>query len=303
MTLPLLVAPDVAHALAAGAPVVALESTVIAHGLPAPRNLDLARACEAAVRARGVTPATVAVIDGQIVVGCTDEQIQRLAAGGDIAKISRRDLAAVIARGGTGATTVAGTVLCAAAAGIAIMATGGIGGVHRGGETSLDISADLSELARSPVAVVCSGAKSILDLPRTLEVLETNGVPVAGYGTSTFPAFFSASSGLSLDIRVDGAGATAGLIRAHRALPGAGGIVIANPVPHAAAIPAETVDRWIEAALAAAHRDGIAGKAVTPFLLKALVALSAGATLNANVALLVNNAAVAADIAVALAEG
>ena len=225
------------------------------------------------------------------------------AAGGDIAKISRRDLAAVIARGGTGATTVAGTVLCAAAAGIAIMATGGIGGVHRGGETSLDISADLSELARSPVAVVCSGAKSILDLPRTLEVLETNGVPVAGYGTSTFPAFFSASSGLSLEIRVDGAGAAAGLIRAHRALPGAGGIVIANPVPHAAAIPAETVDRWIEAALAAAHRDGIAGKAVTPFLLKALVALSAGATLNANVALLVNNAAVAADIAVALAEG
>lgn len=303
MSLPLFIAPDVAQALAAGAPVVALESTVIAHGLPAPRNLDLARSCEAAVRARGATPATVAVIDGQIVVGCTDNQIQRLAAGGDIAKVSRRDIAAVIARGDTGATTVAGTMMCAAAAGIAIMATGGIGGVHRGGETSLDVSADLYELARAPVAVVCSGAKSILDLPRTLEVLETNGVPVAGYGTSTFPAFFASSSGLALDIRVDGARAAADLVRAHRTLPGAGGLVIANPVPAAAAIPAATVDRWIDAALAAAHRDGVAGKAVTPYLLKALVDLSAGATLKANVALLVDNAAVAAEIAVALAEG
>ncbi len=302
MTLPLVFAPAVKQAIDTGAPVVALESTVIAHGLTAARNLELALACESAFRARGATPATIAVIDGEIVIGCTEDQIHHLATASDVGKVSRRDITAVIARRGTGATTVAGTLLCAAAAGIRIMATGGIGGVHRGGESSLDISADLSELARSPVAVVCSGAKSILDLPRTLEVLETNGVPVAGYRTAEFPAFYAQTSGLTLEIRLDSAREAADLIRVHRALPGAGAVVIANPVPASAAIPATTVDRWIETALATANQRGVTGKDVTPFLLKALVELSGGATLNTNIALLENNAAVAADIAVALGE-
>jgi len=299
--LPLAVSATVQRALTDQMPVVALESTVIAHGLPSPRNVEVALACEAAIHARGATPATIAVLDGRIVVGCDRDQIEHLGRSDNIAKVSRRDIGAVIANGGDGATTVAGTLLCAHAAGIRIMATGGIGGVHRGGETSLDISADLQELARTPVAVVCSGAKSILDLSRTLEVLETNGVPVAGYETSVFPAFYSRTSDLSLDICLNGATEAAALIQAHSALPGAGGIVIANPPPEETAIPLEKVEVWIDKALAEARKSGIHGKDVTPYLLSALARLSAGATLETNVALLAHNAGVAAGIAVALA--
>jgi pseudouridine-5'-phosphate glycosidase len=298
--LPLTIAPNVQQAIASQAPVVALESTVIAHGLPAPRNCEVALACEAAVRARGATPATIAVLDGRIVIGCDADQIDFIARGTDIAKVSRPDLAAVIARRGNGATTVAGTLLCAAAAGIRVMATGGIGGVHRGGETSMDVSADLQELARAPLAVVCAGAKSILDLGRTLEVLETNGVPVAGFRTGHFPAFYTQKSGHPVAIRVDTATEAADLIAAHQSIPNAGGIVIANPVPAAAAIPSQDVDKWILTALTEAQESGVSGKELTPFLLSALARLSNGATLEANIALLENNAGVAAEIAVAL---
>jgi pseudouridylate synthase len=298
--LPITIAPNVQQAITSQAPIVALESTVIAHGLPAPRNSEVALACEAAVRARGATPATIAVLDGQIVIGCNVDQIDFLARATEIAKVSRRDLAAVIAQRGNGATTVAGTLLCAAAAGIKIMATGGIGGVHRGGETSMDVSADLQELARAPLAVVCSGAKSILDLGRTLEVLETNGVPVAGFGTDDFPAFYSQKSGHPVEIRVDTATEAANLIDAHQKIPDAGAVVIANPVPAHAAIPSPHVDKWIVTALTEARESGVNGKDLTPFLLSTLTRLSDGATLEANVALLENNASVAAEIAVAL---
>ena len=298
--LPLAIAPNVQQAIASHAPVVALESTVIAHGLPAPRNSEVALACEAAVRAKGATPATIAVLDGRIVIGCNAGQIDFLARGNDIAKVSRPDLAAVIARSGNGATTVAGTLLCAAAAGIRVMATGGIGGVHRGGETSMDVSADLQELARAPLAVVCAGAKSILDLGRTLEVLETNGVPVAGFGTDHFPAFYTRKSGHSVRIRVNTATEAADLIAAHQSIPDAGGIVIANPVPEEAALPSQDVDKWILNALTEAEGSGVSGKDLTPFLLSTLTRLSSGATLEANIVLLENNAGVAAEIAVAL---
>jgi len=298
--LPLSVAPAVQANLDAGGPVVALESTVIAHGLPAPANVETALACEAEVRDRGAVPATIAIIDGRIVVGCSEEEIRRLVVG-TVAKVSRRDVAAVIARAGDGATTVAGTVLCAAAAGIRVMATGGIGGVHRGGADSLDVSSDLEELGRSPVAVVCAGAKSILDLPRTLEVLETKGVPVVGYGTDRFPAFFCRDSGLALEARTDTPGEAATLIATHLALPGAGGLVIANPLPDREALEAAEVDGWIAQALEEASAQDIVGKDVTPFLLRRVAELSDGKTLAANLKLLKRNAALAADIACSLA--
>ena len=298
--LPVVIAANIQQAIASRAPVVALESTVIAHGLPTPRNSEVALACEAAVRARGATPATIAILDGRIVIGCDADQIHFLARGANIAKISRRDLAAVIARRGNGATTVAGTLLCAAVAGIRVMATGGIGGVHRGGETSMDVSADLQELARAPLAVVCAGAKSILDLGRTLEVLETNGVPIAGFGTDHFPAFYSQESGFPVEIRVNTATEAADLIAAHQSIPNAGGIVIANPVPADAAIPSQDVEKWILNALTEAQESGVSGKDLTPFLLSSLTRLSSGATLASNIALLENNASVAAEIAVEL---
>ncbi len=299
--LPLTITPEIQNALDAQGPIVALESTVIAHGLPKPRNVEVALACETAVRESGAIPATIAVLDGRIVIGCDEDQIEFLGRSKNVEKISRRDLAAVIARGGNGATTVAGTLLCASAAGIRVVATGGIGGVHRGGETSMDVSADLIELAKTPLAVVCSGAKSILDLSRTLEVLETHGVPVAGFGTDIFPSFFSRLSPHPLEIRLDNATDAAALIRAHREIPGTGGMVIANPVPVAAALPPQEVDGWIETALKEAQAAGIVGKEVTPFLLGALTRLSGGATLEANVALLEDNARVAGNVAVALA--
>jgi pseudouridylate synthase len=300
----LAVRDDVAAAIAAGQPVVALESTVIAHGLPRPLNLQTARAMEAAVREAGATPATVGVLNGQLVVGLSPEQIAFLSEAENVAKVSRADLAAVLASGRPGATTVAGTMIAAAMAGIQVFATGGIGGVHRGGENSMDISADLTELARTPVAVVCAGAKAILDLPRTLEVLETFGVPVVGYATREFPAFYSRESGLQLVHRVDTPEEAAKVMRAQW---GSGkdasegpktGILFAKPAPTESALPRGEMEAFIAAAQRAAETAGVRGKGVTPFLLQEVARLSGGKTLQANVALLVGNATLAGQIAV-----
>lgn len=293
----LVIREDVAAALQAGQPVVALESTVIAHGLPRPQNLETARAMEAAVREEGVIPATIAILDGRLVAGLASDQLAAFAATGGIAKVSRADLAAVLATRVSGATTVAATMLIAARAGIRVFATGGIGGVHRGAELSFDISADLPEIARTPVAVVCAGAKAILDLPRTLEVLETLGVPVAGYRTNKFPAFYVEDSGLPLQSRVDTPSEAARLMQLHWQLGLTSGIVFCNPPPSASALRKQEVDAWIAQALQAAAVAGIRGKAVTPYLLDYLAKASGGKTLETNIALLVNNARVAAQIA------
>ena len=296
------VAEPVAAAIAAGRPVVALESTIIAHGLPYPRNLETARELEAAVRESGAEPATIAVLDGRIRVGLGDTALDRLAdPAADLAKVSRADLPVILARGGSGATTVAATMIGAHSAGIAVFATGGLGGVHRGAEHSFDISADLQELARTPVAVVCAGAKAILDLPKTLEVLETLGVPVIGYGTDDLPAFTVRSSGLPLTLRADTPGEVAGALVAQRALGYPGGAVIANPIRQDAALDPALVERAIGEGLAAAAAQGIHGKAVTPFLLSHMVTATGGASLDANVALVLDNARLAARIAAELA--
>ncbi len=296
---PLRLSPAVTDALAAGRPVVALESTVIAHGLPAPENLEAARAMIGAVRAAGAEPAVTGVAGGTLVAGLSDDEIARFAEGG-AAKASRRDLAALLAAGADGATTVAATMAIAHLAGIPLIATGGIGGVHRGAGETMDVSADLRELARTPVAVVCSGAKAILDLPRTREALETEGVPVVGYGTDEMPAFTVRGSGLPVDHRVDTAAEAAAVIAAQRALDRTG-LVLANPVPAVEAIPRADHDRWLDRALAEAADQGIAGKALTPFLLGRLDALSDGRTRRANRALLIANAALAGEVAAALA--
>ncbi len=293
----LVIREDVAAALQAGQPVVALESTVIAHGLPRPQNLETARAMEAAVREEGVIPATIAILDGRLVAGLSSDQLAAFAATDGIAKVSRADLAAVLATRVSGATTVAATMLIAARAGIRVFATGGIGGVHSGAELSFDISADLPEIARTPVAVVCAGAKAILDLPRTLEVLETLGVPVAGYRTNKFPAFYVADSGLPLQSRVDTPSEAARLMQLHWQLGLTSGIVFCHPPPSARALGKQEVDAWIAQALQAAAVAGIRGKAVTPYLLDYLAKASGGKTLETNIALLVNNARVAAQIA------
>lgn len=293
--------PEVAAALAEGAPVVALETTLIAHGLPAPRNLKTARRLEAIVREGHAVPATVGLIDGKVRIGLSGPELERFAREDGIAKVSRRDLGPVLAGPQPGATTVAATMACAALAGIRVVATGGIGGVHRGGESSLDVSADLRELARSPLAVVCAGAKSILDLPRTLEVLETLGVPVVGYGTDEFPAFFARGAGLRLAARADSPEAAAAIMRAHWGLGLGGGLLVANPVPATAALDPGALDGWLRAALAEAAAAGLAGPAVTPFLLDRLAHLSGGRTLETNVALLENNARLGAAIACAYA--
>jgi pseudouridine-5'-phosphate glycosidase len=293
--------PAVADALAAGAPVVALESTIVAHGLPYPHNLETARAVEAAVRGAGAAPATIAVLEGSIRVGLDADELERLARTRDGLKVSRADLAYAVASGRIGATTVAATMICAHMAGIAVFATGGIGGVHRGVEATMDISADLEELARTPVAVVCAGAKAILDLPRTLEYLETRGVTVIGYGTDEFPAFWSRSSGLAAPLRLDTPAEVARLLATKRALNLSGGTVIANPIPEDHEIPWSEIAPHVEAALAEAARAGVAGKDVTPFLLGRLVALTAGRSLAANKALILANARLAARIAAALA--
>ena len=288
--------PEVAAALAGGHPVVALESTAIALGLPRPRNLETARRLEQTIRAEGAVPATVAIIDGRIRVGLAADELAAFASRDDVVKASRRDLAPLVAAGRPGATTVAATLAVCARAGIRVFATGGIGGVHRGGEISLDISADLAALTASPVALVSAGAKLILDLEKTLEALETHSVPVIGYGCDEFPAFYCRSSGIALDVRIDAPEEAAAVMRAHWAM-GGGGVLFANPVPEAAALGRGEVEGWIETALGEAASAGIAGKEVTPFLLDRLAALSGGRTVEANIALLENNARVAAQIA------
>ena len=290
--------PDVAAALAARRPVVALESTVIAHGLPRPQNLEAARALEEEVRGLGSTPATIAIADGQAIVGADDVLLVRLAEDTAVAKVSLRDLAPVLARRGLGATTVAATVEIAARAGIAVMATGGIGGVHRGGERSFDESADLEAIAKHPVCVVCAGAKLVLDLALTLERLETLGVPVIGYGTDELPAFYVRSSGLPLAHRVDDALAAARVAREQ--LARGAGIVIAVPVAERDALDRREAEAEVARALSAAERQGVRGAALTPFLLAQLSDATGGRSLAANLSLLRGNARIAAQIALAL---
>ncbi|MEI6097403.1 MAG: pseudouridine-5'-phosphate glycosidase [Alphaproteobacteria bacterium] len=292
--------PEVARALDQQRPVVALESTIITHGMPWPQNVQTARRVEAEIREAGATPATIAVMAGRIHVGLDDAALDGLGQARQVMKLSRADLAVCLATGRTGATTVAATMICAHLAGIEVFATGGIGGVHRGAETSFDISADLLELAQTPVTVVCAGAKAILDLAKTLEVLETQGVPVIAYGQDDLPAFWSAHSGLTAPLRMDDPTTIAKAHRMRRALGLKGGQLVANPVPAEAEIPRSEITPHIELALAEAAEKGIAAKAVTPFLLQRLFELTAGRSLSANIALVLNNARLAAAIAVEL---
>ena len=300
MTLPLAFSPEVAVARAAGLPLVALESTIITHGMPWPQNFETACAVEETVRSAGAVPATIAVMEGQIHVGMAPDRLERLARAEGVLKLSRADLAACLARGQTGATTVAATMIAAHLAGIAVFATGGIGGVHGGAETSFDVSADLQELARTPVTVVAAGAKAILDLPKTLEVLETLGVPVIAYGQDAFPAFWSRDSGLAAPLRMDSAGQIAAAHRMRAALGLSGGQLVANPIPTEAEIPRAEITPAIEAALAGADAQGIAAKEVTPFLLARIFEITEGRSLEANIALVKANARLGAAIARAL---
>jgi pseudouridine-5'-phosphate glycosidase len=296
----LVLSPDVAAARAAGQPIVALESTIIAHGLPWPDNLAIARDLEAAVRSHGAVPATIAVVDGQPAIGLASDTLERLARdGSQFAKAGATDLAVHLARKTSAATTVSATAVLAARAGIRVFATGGIGGVHRG-DTG-DVSHDLIALSRTPIAVVSAGAKAILDLPRTLELLETLGVLVIGYRTAEFPAFYTPTSGLVLDHRADSPDELAAIARARWSDPAAGGILVANPIPTDAAIDATAVDIAIATALAEATAASITGKPLTPFLLARLATGTGGASIRANRALALHNAAVAAQLAVALA--
>ncbi len=300
---PLHIKDDVAEALATGRPVVALESTIVSHGMPWPRNLETARSVEQIVRAAGAVPASIAVIDGKAHIGLTDAALEQLARADEVLKLSRADLAYGLSSGRLGATTVAATMILAERAGIAVFATGGIGGVHRGAADSFDISADLSELARTGVTVVAAGAKALLDLPKTLEMLETLGVPVIGYGADAFPAFWSRDSGLAAPIRLDAPGEIVAFLQAREALGLGGGVLVANPVPEEAEIPAGEMAGVIEQAHADAIRDGVSGKAVTPYMLARILDLTGGRSLETNIALIGNNARLAAEIAVSLARG
>ena len=294
---PLDVAPEVARALEAGRPVVALESTIVTHGLPRPRNLAVARAAEAAVRAEGAVPATVAAIEGRLRIGLDGPALEALAGAEGMAKLSRADLAVCLATGGSGSTTVAATMIAARAAGVEVFATGGVGGVHRGAGETFDVSADLRELAHTAVTVVASGAKAILDLPATLEVLETLGVPVIAVGQDALPAFWSRDGGPPAPLRLDDPAAIARAHRTRAALGLAGGQLVANPVPEAHEIPAAELGPAIAQALGEAQAAGVRGKAVTPWVLSRLAALTDGRTLDANEALVVANAGLAARIA------
>ncbi|MCG7626447.1 pseudouridine-5'-phosphate glycosidase [Epibacterium sp. MM17-32] len=292
---------EVEAARAEGKPIVALESTIITHGMPYPQNVEVAAQVEADIRAAGAVPATMAVIKGTLHVGLEADTLQSLGQAQGVAKISRADFAACMASGGTGATTVAATMIAARLAGISVFATGGIGGVHKGAETSFDISADLLELAQTPVTVVAAGAKAILDVPKTLEVLETQGVPVIAYGQDSFPAFWSATSDLSAPLRMDSA---AEIARAHvlrRAMELPGGQLVANPIPTDEQIPAEELAPIIAQAQSEADAQGVTGKDVTPFLLQRIFELTEGRSLEANIALVRNNARLAAEIAKELA--
>lgn len=292
------VSPEVRDALASNHPVVALESTIVSHGMPWPRNAETALRVETIVRDGGVVPATIAILGGRLKVGLNEIEINDLGKRGpEIAKTSRRDIPFIVARGGDGATTVAATMIIAAMAGIKVMATGGIGGVHRGVEETLDISADLEELARTNIAVVCAGIKSVLDIGRTLEYLETIGVPVVGYQTDTVPAFYSRSSGYDVDYRVDWANEAAAAIRSKFELGLDGAIIIGNPVPEPDALDNDEIDGVITAAIQEMTANGITGKATTPFLLSRIAETTEGRSLDANVSLILNNARVAAEIA------
>ena len=297
MSLPIVFSPEIAAARINKTPIVALESTIITHGMPFPQNVETARRVEAEVRACGAIPATIAIFDHQIHVGLTDAQLDRLGQAQNVRKLSRADLAACLVRGGTGATTVAATMICARLAGIEVFATGGIGGVHRGAAQSFDISADLPELAQTAVTVVAAGAKAILDLPKTLEYLETQGVPVIAFGQDDFPAFWSRSSGLKAPIRMDSALeiAKAHMLRGRLGLPG--GQLVANPILIEDEIPQTEIMPHIDTALAAAATQGIAAKAVTPFLLQQIFELTSGRSLRSNIGLVLNNARLAARIA------
>ena len=295
------VAPEVREALAAGRPVVALESTIISHGMPYPKNVETALLVEQTIRDNGAVPATIAVIGGRLKAGLSREEIEYLGkAGRSVAKASRRDLPALVARGADGATTVATTMIIAHMAGIRIFATGGIGGVHRGAEVTMDISADLEELAQTPVMVVCAGAKSILDLGLTLEYLETKGVPVLGYGTEELPAFYTRQSGFRVDYRVDSPEELAAIYRAQRDMDYRGGMLVTNSIPAEYAMDKAVIDKAIDEALRAAGEQGVRGKETTPFLLAKVVELTGGDSLESNIKLVLNNAALAAKTAACL---
>ncbi|MGB1147905.1 MAG: pseudouridine-5'-phosphate glycosidase [Alphaproteobacteria bacterium] len=294
----LTVSDEVRTALDAGKPVVALESTIISHGMPYPRNVETAKSVEAQVRAQGAVPATIAVLSGKPTVGLTEAEIEYLGQKGlAINKVSRRDLPHCLATGADGATTVASTMILAARAGVKVFATGGIGGVHRGAERSMDVSADLQELAQTDVAVVCAGAKAILDLPKTLEYLETHGVPVLGYGTNDLPGFYSRETGLQVDYRVDTPAEIASMMQAKWDFGLSGGMLITNPVPEEFAMPRESIDAAIDQAVDEAEAQGISGKDSTPFLLARVTQLTGGESLETNIRLVENNARLAAQIA------
>lgn len=301
--LPLTFSPEVAQAMRNGDPVVALESTIITHGMPWPQNMETALRVESEIRSHGATPATIAVMAGRIRIGLTETELQTLAQAQGVRKLSRADIAACLVRGEMGATTVAATMIGAHLAGIEVFATGGIGGVHRGAEQSFDISADLHELARTPVSVVAAGAKAILDIPKTLEVLETLGVPVIAFGQDAFPAFWSRSSGLDAPLRMDDPAQVASAHRLRKTLGLGGGQLVANPIPPQDEIPREEIVPVIETALAEAEAAGISAKDVTPFLLGRIFDLTDGRSLDANIALVLNNARLGAAIARCLADG
>lgn len=292
---------EVLAARAAGKPIVALESTIISHGMPYPQNVQTAREVEQIIRDGGAVPATIAIIDGKICIGLSDAQLEQLGNTEGVLKVSRRDLPYVLSQKKLGATTVAATMICADLAGIRVFVTGGIGGVHRGAESSFDISADLQELAHTSVAVVCAGAKSILDLPLTLEYLETHGVPVVSVGQAQFPAFFTRDSGLNADFQLDDAVSLAAFVATKWQLGLNGGVVVANPVPQAHAMPKAEIDAMTEQALREADEQGVSGKAVTPFLLARIKQLTGGRSLDTNIALVKNNARLGAALAVKLA--
>ena len=297
------VKPEVAEALAAGKPVVALESTIISHGMPYPQNVETALNVEKIIRENGAVPATIAIIGGRLKAGLTPEEIEYFGKKGTaIRKASRRDLAVLCARGEDGATTVTTTMMIAHMAGISIFATGGIGGVHRGAETTMDISADLEELAQTPVMVICAGAKSILDLGLTLEYLETKGVPVIGYGTEELPAFYTRRSGFGVDYRVDSPQELAKTFRVSKDLGLRGGMLVTNPVPEEYAMPLETINAAIDQAIAECNAKGIHGKETTPFLLARVAEITGGDSLASNIRLVYNNAALAARTAAAFCQ-
>ena len=296
------IAPEVKSAVEAGKPVVALESTILSHGMPYPENLTFAAEVERIIRAEGAIPATMAIIDGRMKVGLSAGELELMCKGENVAKVSRRDLPILLATGGTGATTVASTMILASLAGIPVFATGGIGGVHRGAETTMDISADLEELAHTPVMVICAGAKSILDLGLTLEYLETMGVPVLGYNTDQFPAFYCRKSGFGVDYTAKSAAEIAKIARTKWDLGLNGGMLIGNPVPEEYALDFDEMSAVIDKALAAAKEDGVRGKNITPYLLAHIVEYTGGKSLATNIQLAYNNARLAAKVAVELAK-